>query len=75
MTDAYGYPDALLVADGFAQALAPVAAREVAFIEPGSARDEMVERVVVGTLVYERALAATRRLLLEHLSASRFADG
>lgn len=68
----FGFPGLLDAADGFAALLGPIAASEVAFVEPGGPRDRMVEQVVVGTLVYEQALLATRRLLLEHESAQRF---
>jgi hypothetical protein len=68
----FGFPDLVHAVDSFADLLDPIAELEVATIDPDSLRERMVERVVVGTLVYERAISATRRLLLEHHSAQLF---
>lgn len=57
----------------YARAVEPIAADEVAGL-PAASRDEAVEYVVVGTVVYGAALAALRRLAQEHHSARRAAD-
>lgn len=66
-----GDPDAFTP---YADAVEHLAADEVASI-PQGARAEAVERVVVGTVVFEAALVALRRLAQEHHSRSRFAGG
>ena len=48
-----------------------LAAREIRAV-PGGSRVETVESAVVGTVVFEAALVALRRLALEHHSAVRF---
>jgi DNA-binding transcriptional MerR regulator len=53
------------VADG-------LAAREVESLDPTGSRAEAVEAAVVGTVVFEAALVALRRLAQEHHSATRF---
>lgn len=55
----------------YARAVEPIAGREVAGLPPGASRDEAVEYVVVGTVVYGQAMAALRRLAQEHHSAQR----
>ena len=54
-------------------AAASVAAEDVATIDPTMPRNEAVARAVVGTVAFEQAFGALRRLALEHESASRFA--
>lgn len=48
-----------------------IAEREVRSVIPSSSRAEAVERMVVGTVVYEKVLIALRRLAHEHVSATR----
>lgn len=55
------------VADGLAGA-------ELAHVGGAGSRSGVVESVVVGTVVFEAALAALRRLAQEHHSALRWAD-
>jgi DNA-binding transcriptional MerR regulator len=54
----------------YARAVDRLAAKEVATVVPTS-RAEAVEGVVVGTVVFETALVALRRLAQEHHSAQR----
>jgi hypothetical protein len=56
-----------------AQAAAHVAEQEVSGLEAESDRAAAVERLVVGTVVFEAALCALRRLAHEHYSALRAA--
>lgn len=60
------------VFEPYARAAEQVAAREVASV-PAGPRGEAVEVAVVGTVVFESALVALRRLAQEHHSALRFA--
>ncbi|MEV4490313.1 MerR family transcriptional regulator [Micromonospora coxensis] len=55
----------------YAEAVQPLAAAEVAGVPTDLARDEVVERVVAGTVLMERALGALRRLAQEHHWAGR----
>lgn len=48
------------------------AAAEVATTPVAATRSEQVEHTVVGTIVFEVAYAALRRMALEHASAERF---
>ena len=59
----------------YARVVEPLAAEELAGLPAGATRDEAVEYVVVGTVVYGAALAALRRLAHEHHSARRQAPG
>ena len=59
----------------YAAAVAEVAAREVQTIDSARSRSEAVERLVLGTVVFERVLTALRRLAHEHHSALRFGAG
>lgn len=52
-----------------------LAADEIAYVALDEDRAEAVERTVVGTVVFERALAALRRLAQEHHSRRRFGAG
>lgn len=65
--------------DGDANAFTPyaevadqLATWEVATVTGASSRSEAVEGAVLGTVVFEAALVALRRLALEHHSALRF---
>jgi DNA-binding transcriptional MerR regulator len=49
-----------------------LAGREVAALPADAPRAELVEAAVVGTVVYEAALVALRKLAHEHHSATRF---
>lgn len=53
----------------YANAVEPLAAMEVGSLPAGRSRDELVERAVVGTVVYGAALSALRRLAQEHHSS------
>ena len=55
----------------YARAADRIAAREVPTISKGDSKTEAVENVVVGTVVFEAALSALRRLAQEHHSAIR----
>lgn len=59
----------------YARVADEVAAWEVATLPTEGPRAEAVERVVVGTVVFEAVLAALRRLAQEHHSARRFGAG
>ena len=52
-----------------------IATRELETIPAAGTRAEAVEAVVVGTVVFEHALMALRRLAQEHHSAVRFGAG
>jgi DNA-binding transcriptional MerR regulator len=56
----------------YAMAADELAADELASVPTGRPRAETVERVVVGTVVYEAALSALRRLAQAHHAATRF---
>lgn len=59
--------------DVYAEAADTVAAWELDHLDAaGGDRERRVERAVVGTVVYEAAFAALRRLAQEHHSARRF---
>jgi DNA-binding transcriptional MerR regulator len=49
-----------------------LAAREVDYVAEGGSRTDAVERVVVGTVIFEAALVALRRMAQAHHSAVRF---
>jgi DNA-binding transcriptional MerR regulator len=61
------------VFDRHAEAADRLAAAEVASLNEGASRAETVESSVVGTVVFEAALVALRRLAQEHHSALRYA--
>lgn len=63
------------VFEPYARVADELAAWEVANIETNGSRGEAVEAVVVGTVVFEAALLALRRLAQEHHSQSRFGNG
>lgn len=56
-----------------AQAAADIAEQEVLSVGAASNRAAAVERLVIGTVVFEAALAALRRLAHEHYSGARAA--
>ena len=55
----------------YAEAAERVAQREIADAEEGASRADVVEAMVVGTVVFEAALANLRRLAHEHHSSLR----
>jgi len=60
------------VFEPYAKAADELAARELASMPVDAPRAELVERAVVGTVVFEAALRALRMLAEEHHSARRF---
>ena len=68
-----GWPDAdTRMFEHYARAADRLAAREVERTTPaGATRSEMMERVVIGTVVFNAVLSALRRLAQEHRSAAR----
>jgi DNA-binding transcriptional MerR regulator len=66
--------DLLALVDGYADAAATIAARDVATILQRADRDSAVEGVVIGTVIGDTILAALRRLAQEHLSAQAVDD-
>jgi DNA-binding transcriptional MerR regulator len=68
-----GWPDATTrLFEHHARAADRLAAREVERTTPtGATRSEMMERVVIGTVVFDAVLSALRRLAQEHRSAAR----
>jgi hypothetical protein len=57
----------------YAKAADRIASREVErTTPPGATRTETMERVVVGTVLFEAAFSALRRLAQERHSAARF---
>jgi len=57
----------------YARAVDQLAAEEVASVPEQGSRGQIVEHMVVGTVVFEAILGALRRLAQEHHSARRFA--
>jgi hypothetical protein len=51
-----------------------LAERELGTISTNAPRDRTVEAVVIGTVVFETALVALRRLAEAHYSARRFGE-
>ena len=62
------------VLEPYARAADSVAEREVEYVGEATSRVESVERLVVGTVVFEAVLAALRRLAEERHSWRRLAD-
>lgn len=58
----------------YARTADAIAAWEIERTAVAPTREDLVETVVVGTIVYETALTALRRLAQEHHSALRFAE-
>ena len=63
------------VFEPYARVADELAAREVATVSPTASRPEAVEGAVVGTVAFEAALVALRRLAQEHHSARQFEPG
>ena len=63
------------VFEPYARVADQLASREVATVSPTGSRPEAVEGAVVGTVVFEAALLALRRLAQEHHSRLRFGRG
>ncbi len=61
------------VFEPYARIAEKLAAREVSTVPTRTSRAETVEAVVIGTVVFEAALVALRRLAQEHRSSLRFA--
>lgn len=57
----------------YARAVDDLAADEVATVPGRGSRSQIVEHMVVGTVIFEAVLTALRRLAQEHHSARRFA--
>ncbi len=68
-----GYDATPAVFTPYARAADRIADWELEHAASASTREDLVEQVVVGTIVYETALIALRRLAQEHHSAMRFA--
>lgn len=66
-----GYPVTAETFLPYAHAADAIAANELAGLPTGAPRDQVVEYVIVGTIVYGTALSALRRLAQEHHSAHR----
>lgn len=60
------------VFDLYAHHANQLATREIASLPSGADRDRTVEEAVVGTIVFEAALTALRRLAEAHHSAMRY---
>ena len=58
----------------YGRAVDRLAAREVASVPRAASRGQIVEHMVIGTVVFEAVIAALRRLAQEHYSAQMF-DG
>jgi DNA-binding transcriptional MerR regulator len=58
----------------YARAVDVLAAEEVASVRDQGSRAQIVERMVIGTVVFEEILAALRLLAQEHHSARQFAN-
>ena len=56
----------------YAEAADRIARQELATVDPSAGTGEAVAQIVVGTVVYEQALTALRRLAEEHHSGERF---
>ncbi len=60
------------VFERYARAADEIAAEEIAYVAGATDREAAVEATVIGTVVFERALLALRRLAEEHHSRTRF---
>lgn len=56
----------------YIQTVDEMAAEELAYIDDSHGKSATVQQVIVGTVVFERALVALRRLAQQHHSNSRF---
>jgi DNA-binding transcriptional MerR regulator len=59
----------------YARAASALAEREVKIVDPTISKVDAIERLVIGTVAFEKAFAALRRLSHEHHSALRFGSG
>jgi hypothetical protein len=62
------------VFERYARAADAIAAEEIAYVAAAPDRETAVEATVIGTVVFERALVALRRLAEEHHSRTRFTE-
>lgn len=69
-----GVPFGTDLFDRYAAVAEDLARYELGTIDPTAGVDAAVTQVVVGTVVFEQALLALRRLAEEHFSAERFED-
>jgi DNA-binding transcriptional MerR regulator len=60
--------------DDYAEAAERIAEHELATVDPSRGRGDTVRQVITGTVVFERALVALRRLAQEHFSHTRFGE-
>jgi DNA-binding transcriptional MerR regulator len=56
---------------GYADVIEPLAEHEAGTIDLAASRDELVDRVVVGTVLWEVVLTSLRRMAQEHFSRTR----
>lgn len=63
------------VFDGYAAAAFDIARTELDSVDATGGRSATVQQIIVGTVVFEHALVALRRLAQEHHSHRRFASG
>lgn len=71
----WGVPVGPEVFDGYADAAFAIAETELSTVDPTPGRSATVQQVIVGTVVFEQALVALRRLAQEHHSHRRFGAG
>lgn len=69
-----GRPADVRLFEPYARAADGLAKGELATIDLGAPRSQVVEDIVIGTVVFEAALAALRRLAQEHHAASLLAS-
>ncbi len=62
------------VFDPYAKLVFGLAEHELATVPDEGPREQVVESVVIGTVVFEAALVALRRLAQSHHSRQRFAE-
>ncbi|MFJ5553395.1 MerR family transcriptional regulator [Streptomyces sp. NPDC093225] len=72
---AVGHGDYLGFLDEFAAASERIAAADLAYVARREAREDLVERVVVGTVLGDAVLAAMRRIAQVDASARRYPTG
>lgn len=70
-----GWPVGPEVFDRYARHADALAEAEIAFVAGSQNREAAVEATVIGTVVFERALSALRRLAQEHHSRRRLGGG
>lgn len=69
-----GHDELIAMFDGYARACEGIAEADVAYVAGFEKIEDMLERMVVGTVLGDAALMAIRRLAHENASAARFAD-